>query len=159
MPVSNLKKYGSLENYLLSKITIDPITNCWNWIGCKVSDGYGIANWLNEHPLASRLSYIHFIGPIHIDRPFICHHCDNPTCINPFHLFAGSPQDNMDDMINKRRNNQLKGSKNPNAKLSPIEVRKIRIDQREAEELALIYGVHRQTIYNIKNRVSYRDVI
>ena len=57
---------------------------------------------------------------------YVCHHCDNIMCVNPNHLFLGTQQDNMDDMVAKGRSMKLAGEKNPHAKLTVAEVLSIR---------------------------------
>lgn len=73
--------------------------NCWEWAAAKIGKGgYGIIN----HKLAHRLSWEIFKGPIK-DGHYVCHHCDNPPCVNPKHLFLGTRHDNMQDCVKKGR--------------------------------------------------------
>lgn len=74
---------------------------CWNWTGAK-SRGYGHVSFQREQWAASRLSYVLTYGPIQ-NGLFVLHHCDNRACCNPNHLFLGTHQDNMDDMMQKGR--------------------------------------------------------
>lgn len=71
---------------------------CWKWTGAINQAGYGAFG--NNH--AHRTSYEITYGPIP-DGLFILHKCDNPPCVNPNHLFVGTHQDNMRDMISKGR--------------------------------------------------------
>lgn len=74
---------------------------CWSWIGYK-HRGYGRYRFNGEMIGAHRISYAYFVEPL-VPGMDICHHCDNPSCVNPFHLFQGTRSDNMFDMSNKGR--------------------------------------------------------
>ena len=85
------------------KYTIEPNSGCWLWTRAPGVFGYGtISSGSGEKLLAHRVSYELHVGQI-TDGAFVCHHCDNPPCVNPQHLFLGSPQDNMSDMWGKGR--------------------------------------------------------
>lgn len=75
---------------------------CWAWIGALTSRGYGWFAAGRRQVLAHRFSYWLVNGAIESGL-VICHHCDNPQCVRPSHLFCGTPQDNTDDMIAKGR--------------------------------------------------------
>ena len=104
------------------KISINPITNCWEWTAAYRVNGYGLlGTQAGKKPgmiLAHRFSYETFIGPIP-DGHFICHRCDVRRCVNPAHLFAGTPSHNVNDSRDKGR---MRGP----AKLTPEKVIEIR---------------------------------
>ena len=85
---------------------------CWNWTRAKRSRGYGAfgVRRLNRVFDAHRLSWEFSYGPIPPGL-FVCHHCDNPACVRPDHLFIGTHQDNMDDMKSKGRQGERRGGK------------------------------------------------
>lgn len=85
-------------------------------------------------------------GPIP-DKMCICHKCDNKGCINPEHLWIGTQQDNMDDMVTKGRDRR--GSYKI---LSDKQVKEIRDDKYcSGYDLAKKYKVSPKTIYTVKN--------
>ncbi len=75
---------------------------CWIWTGSLTSRGYGYFACPGQQWLAHRFSYTNVYGPIP-DGHFVCHRCDNPRCVRPSHLFIGTAQDNVQDMIAKGR--------------------------------------------------------
>lgn len=74
---------------------------CWIWTGFT-KNGYGRVGFANKRWRAHRLAWVLTHGPIQ-DGMLVCHSCDRPACINPEHLFLGTPKDNMDDMNAKGR--------------------------------------------------------
>lgn len=93
---------------------------CWMWEGWPATpNAYGGFQVVNKKFLAHRVAYALTKGAIPAGM-FVCHHCDNPKCVRPDHLFLGTPLDNMRDMHRKGR------ARSGNAKLNPDAVRDIR---------------------------------
>lgn len=80
-------------------IQTDKSEECWLWKG-SVGKGYGLACINGYRGRSHRISYLLKNGYIP-EGMVICHKCDNPSCVNPEHLFAGSNIDNMNDAKNK----------------------------------------------------------
>lgn len=99
-------------------------TPCWQWTGTMESKGYGTMRVRGRPMKAHRLSLqIHGINP---GNMFVCHHCDNPACVNPDHLYLGSGMDNVKDMISRGRKRVTHGTDSSVAKLTDDTVREIR---------------------------------
>ena len=129
--------------------------DCWEWVGCIQGQGYGNFWVAGKYYRAHRLSYQMFNGLI-VDRDvFVCHRCDNPRCVNPEHLFAGSAQDNTNDMMAKGRNADFSGRsvgvKNNNCFLTEDQARAIKYSKGliTAQSLADRYGISYQAVWRI----------
>lgn len=132
---------------------------CWPWIGCRNTKGYGTLSrslgrrGRSQHYLAHRFSWEAVNGPVPTGL-YILHSCDNPPCCNPAHLRPGSQQDNVSDMWDKNRQGPrlgVRAEKNPRCTVSDAQV--IEIQHRWAAgehsiDLAKEFCVGRDTIDN-----------
>jgi len=75
---------------------------CWIFLGIQNSSGYGTLLQDGEFSAAHRVSWVIHNGPIP-DGLWVLHACDQPSCCAPDHLWLGSPQENMEDMVAKDR--------------------------------------------------------
>ena len=83
---------------------VEKTDTCWNWIKADNGAGYGIfSHEKNKIDRAHRIAYRETYGEIPKGM-FVCHHCDNRKCVRPDHLFVGTNQDNVNDMMSKKRN-------------------------------------------------------
>lgn len=132
---------------------------CWPWTGYLDKGGYGQVRVNGKKELTHRVAFELIFGELP-DDIFACHTCDNPSCCNPAHLFAGTALANARDMVNKGRSTH--GEHNPKAKLSPDQVREIRARYAAGgiglKKLAAMYGVHFYTISLIVNHKIWKDI-
>ena len=130
---------------------------CWIWNTTKIKK---YPQWWfdNKQVYVHRWSYEYFNGPIPQGYD-VCHHCDNPCCVNPKHLFVGTRQDNINDMVSKNR--QCRGSQKPTAKLNENDVIAIRNYPSyygSNRKLAKKYQVSVGTIEQIKSNKTWRHI-
>jgi hypothetical protein len=133
------------------KVLRIPEAGCWVWMGSSQVRGYGEIISNNRKHLAHRASYEAFVGKIPKGM-YVCHACDNVSCVNPNHLFLGTQKQNLQDMASKGRS--TRGEKNPMAKLDEYGVRQIKEGIKAGQSdssLAKSWMVCRQTINNIRN--------
>ena len=136
--------------------------NCWLWLAQKTAFGHG--RFSVYHPdrnrhipeYAHRWAWMLTHGPIP-EGIQVCHHCDNPGCVNPGHLFLGTQADNMFDAMSKGR--MCYGLNRSNHKLDPDKVRLIRADTRSRAAIAAAFGVSEGVIQRVRNRTVWKSVI
>ncbi len=160
---ARLSRHGRLdkETYIetiFKKSKLMP-NGCIEWQGYKNKLGYGRRRFNGEKQLVHRMVYmlIHGGNPI----PFgllVCHTCDNPSCINPAHLFLGTQADNRQDCINKNRQRAASGEKHWASKLTEVQARRIKSSPLLSDILAKTYGVTVETVYNIKKGRTWKHL-
>ena len=143
-----------------TKVIRGQALDCWEWQGRRSKDGYGKFFFNYQHLQAHRFSWgLHF-GPIPHGM-LVCHHCDNPPCVNPSHLFIGTHLDNSNDKVNKGRQGPRR-SPRKSPLFTSTQIREIRLlcdsKQENPYSLARSFGVSRNTIRQIVSRTSYKHV-
>lgn len=141
-----------------SKVDKRSPEECWVWIAGKRRRGYGMFASGPSGGLSSaahRASWQIRNGEIPHGL-FVCHRCDNPTCVNPEHLFVASHDENMRDQVLKGR--ARRGSSHNQAKLTEDEVRAIRTSMDTASILAKRYSIHVATVRKIITRKKWAHI-
>ena len=133
------------------KVDMKGTDDCWEWLAYKNKGGYGCFKNNKKMVRAHRYAYEHYKNngqPIPSNL-CVCHHCDNPGCVNPNHLFLGTQKDNMLDRERKGR----RVNSNPK-KHTDDEVIKIRLDYASGlsqEKVAKLNNTALGTVNRIVN--------
>ena len=145
-----------------SKAEVKADNECWNWQASASRGGYGQFGLNRMSVKANRVAFYIVHGDTPPDKPFVCHHCDNRLCVNPNHLYAGTRQDNMDDMVKRKRQRPRRGEKHGRSVLKEADIHAIRVLYESGEftqkQLAERFGVKRGYISLLVNRKSWTHI-
>jgi hypothetical protein len=155
-PLAPKAKYFDPRDALKARTKIAD-NGCMEWTGSTISDGYGMMKVSGKSMLAHRFSYTQAFGEIP-EGQLVLHRCDNPSCVNPDHLFLGTDQDNVSDMFAKGRGRKAKGSGHGRTNLTEDQVRSIRADPRKLRDIAADYGLGKSAVGYIKSRVNWGHI-
>ncbi len=118
--------------------------SCWMWMGGKSGNGYGVSldPFTGRSGLAHRIAWKMAYGQIP-EGLYVCHHCDVPACVNPKHLFLGTPADNSADSCAKGRHLVRSGENHYRARLTAEDVAEMRLIRRTGVTYKEIAGMFR----------------
>lgn len=157
----------ALKARFWSYVTIEN-GGCWNWSAGTFGGRYGQFRLGKKKVKAHRVAWI-ISGKSIPNGLILCHHCDNPKCVNPQHMFVGTHKDNAQDRERKNRGSGNRfakvgqpGESNPAAKLTVNDVRHIRNLHKShgwtKKRIATHFGVSLSQIVNITLMRSWKNV-
>lgn len=159
-------KLSAAQRFWMKVEQVSP-EECWPWNGSKNKKGYGEFFLDGKVQKSHRVAWRHQYGPVPAGL-FVLHHCDNPSCVNPKHLFLGTASDNMQDALRKGRLRPLitsgqshfksghspRGEDAGGAKLTELQAVEL-LNLRKAGvgtlELSRRFGINRSTVQRIIN--------
>ena len=160
-----MQKIIIVEQRFWKKVVVRGPDDCWEWAACKnYKDGYG-RMWV-DGKLRCATHVLFYLRKRHWpSKERTCnHHCDNPGCLNPRHLYLGTKKSNARDKVQRGRcyTGDQKGEKHGMAKLTEKQVRKIKrlLEQGDmtGAEVSRMFGVSQECISNIKHGTRWRHV-
>lgn len=143
-------KWEPLDYRFWSAVAVSD--GCWEWQGLLDQWGYGVIKRNGHAVKASRLSWELHNGSIN-QGLLVLHHCDNPKCVNPRHLFLGTDSDNAKDKAGKGRS--VRGEQHWKARLTEQDVHGLRFALTcgaTAKSMAAIYQISCRYVHDIESR-------
>lgn len=152
---------------------VEKTDGCWLWLGSKSARGYGKITIAGRTLSTHRLSWVFAHGEIPAGL-YVLHHCDNPPCVRPDHLFLGTAADNAADAVAKGRwttgsrngavlhpETRPRGERHPMARLTEDQVLQMRAKRDEGytyQRLVEEFGVSKSTVANVVTRKKWRHL-
>jgi len=148
----------TLRERFEGKFIPEPNSGCYLWESTIEGDGYGQIRKNNRYTMAHRVSWELHNGAIP-EGLCVLHRCDTPSCVNPDHLFLGTPTDNARDRDEKGRGNPRKGEDHGSAKLTEEDVRAMRASLQSCGKLAFIFDTAKSNVSAIKRRDTWKHLV
>lgn len=137
-------------------VTTGGTDQCWPWLGHRGTKGYGAVQW-HENGKSGYARAHRVAWALHNKRPIpegmhVLHSCDNPACVNPFHLRIGTNTDNVADRTARNRHARIRGEESTSSKLTEEAVRNLlnlRVSGISFSELAEAFLLDKKTVQDI----------
>lgn len=147
----------TLQERFFTKVKKSETSDCHEWTGVTDQRGYGkFHNTLGAGRYPHRVAYELSYGPFDYSL-LVCHKCDNPSCVNPSHLFLGTHKENMQDCVQKHR--IATGARHGRVVLEEAQVRLVYVllaSGALACDIAEWFGVSKTAIHLIRYGKNWR---
>ena len=152
-----------LPQFFVDRISPNKKTKCWDWTGNLTGrDNRAFAWWGGKTRIAARVVYAFFYGDFK-EELCVLHTCDNPSCVNPEHLYLGNQKDNARDRESRGRNKAFSsgfvGESNGQSKLTEKQVLDIIRNNTDSHStIANNHGVSRSMVQRIKAGKAWKHL-
>ena len=147
----------SYEDRFWSRVDIREPDECWPWTR-GTSMGYGMMRVGGAKHRTHRLAYFYEHGSW---PKLACHHCDNPLCCNPRHIYNGTHSTNIHDRVDRHPQSWLRGERAAGSRLTAVQVREIRARRSAGEtiqSIAVDFGISSTHVSRIARRLFWRHI-